>query len=46
MFMRRVWPSRATFDGPFADVDGVRREMLRLLDAVTGEGLSGGTAGV
>jgi HSP20 family protein len=37
MLVRRVWPGRPTFDSPFADVDQVRREMMRLLDAVTGE---------
>jgi len=34
MLERRVWPSRPTFDSPFADFDTVRREMLRLLDTV------------
>ena len=37
MLVRRVWPSRPAFDSPFANVDQVRREMLRLLDAVAGE---------
>jgi len=37
MLVRRVWPGRPTFDSAFADVDQVRREMLRLLDAVTGD---------
>jgi HSP20 family protein len=36
MLVRRVWPSRPTFDSPFGDFDQVRREMLRLLDMVAG----------
>lgn len=37
MLVRRVWPGRPTFDSPFAELDRVRREMLRLLDEVVGE---------
>jgi HSP20 family protein len=37
MIVRRVWPSRPTFDSPFADVDQLRREMLRLFDAMSGD---------
>lgn len=37
MLVRRVWPSRPTFDTPFADFDSLRREMLRVLDTVAGE---------
>ncbi|MGB8297399.1 MAG: Hsp20/alpha crystallin family protein [Polyangia bacterium] len=37
MLVRRVWPSRPTFDSPFADFDNLRREMLRLLDAGDGD---------
>lgn len=37
MLVRRGWPSRPTFDSPFADFDQVRREMLRLLEAAAGE---------
>jgi HSP20 family protein len=37
MLVRRVWPSRPTFDSPFADFDQVRRDMLRLFDSVAGE---------
>lgn len=37
MLARRVWPSRPTFESAFADFDQVRREMLRLLDAVAGD---------
>ena len=39
MLVRRVWPSRPTFDSPFADVDQLRREMLQLFDAAAGEGV-------
>ncbi|HVE15667.1 MAG TPA: Hsp20/alpha crystallin family protein [Chthoniobacterales bacterium] len=46
MLVRRVSPSRPTFDSPFADFDSVRREMLRLLDAVAGETFGGAGAGV
>ena len=35
MLVRRVWPSRPTFDSPFADFEQMRREMLRLLDTAT-----------
>jgi HSP20 family protein len=37
MLVRRVWPSRPTFDSPFADFDQLRREMLRLIDGVAGD---------
>jgi HSP20 family protein len=37
MLVRRVGPSRPTFDSPFADFDEVRREMLRLLDTVASD---------
>jgi len=46
MLVRRVWPARPTFDSAFADVDQVRREMLRLLDAVAGESFAEAGAGV
>src|SRR5688572_63875 len=46
MLVRRVWPSRPTFDNPFADLDGVRRDMQRLLDAVAGETSGEAGAGV
>ncbi len=36
MLVRRVWPSRPTFETPFSDFDQIRREMLRLLDAAGG----------
>ena len=38
MLVRRVWPSRPTFESSFSDFDHIRREMLRLLDAATGDG--------
>jgi HSP20 family protein len=34
MLLRRVWPSRPTYDSPFADYEQLRRQMLRLFDAV------------
>ena len=37
MLVRRVWPSRPTFDSPFADFEQMRREMMRLLDVATGD---------
>jgi HSP20 family protein len=46
MLVRRVWPSRPTFEGSFGDFDQIRREMLRLLDATTGDGAPDGGAGV
>ena len=36
MLLRRVWPSRPAFEYPFADFDQLRREMLRMFDAVAG----------
>jgi HSP20 family protein len=45
MLVRRVWPSRPTFDSPFADFDSVRREMLRLLDSAAGAGDTFGDVG-
>ena len=35
MLVRRIWPSRPTFQGSSSDFDQIRREMLRLLDAAT-----------
>lgn len=46
MLVRRVWPSRPTFDSPFADFDSMRREMMRLLDSVAGETFGDVGAGV
>jgi HSP20 family protein len=46
MLVRRVWPSRPTFESSFGDFDQIRREMLRLLDASTGDGAPDGAAGV
>ncbi len=46
MLVRRVWPSRPTFESSFSDFDQVRREMLRLLDTATGDGAPDPGAGV
>lgn len=46
MLVRRVWPSRPTFDPPLADFDSLRREMLRLLDAADGDTFGDMGAGV
>ena len=46
MLVRRVRPSRPTFDSPFSEFDGVRGDMLRLLDAVAGEASGDVGAGV
>ena len=46
MLVRRVWPSRPTFDSPFSDFDQIRREMLRLLDTPAGDGAPEPGAGV
>lgn len=36
MLVRRVWPSRPTFESPFADFEQLRQQMLRLFDAMGG----------
>ena len=46
MLVRRVWPSRPTFESSFSDFDQIRREMLRLLDTSTGDGAPDPGAGV
>ena len=51
MLVRRVWPSRPTFDSPFSDSsfsgsDQIRRDILRLLDAANGDGAPEPAAGV
>ncbi len=46
MLVRGVWPSRPTFESSFSDFDQIRREMLRLLDASTGDGAPDQGAGV
>lgn len=47
MLIRRVWPSRPTFDSPFSDFEQLRRDMRRLLERTGGDGLFGETeAGV
>jgi HSP20 family protein len=46
MLVRRVWPSRPTFDGSSSDFDEMRREMLRLLDTARDDGAVDAAAGV
>jgi HSP20 family protein len=46
MLVRRVWPSRPTFENPFSDFDQMRREVLRLFDAATGDNVARAGAGV
>jgi HSP20 family protein len=46
MLLRRVWPSRPTFESSLPDFDQVRREVLRLLDTATGNGAPDPGAGV
>ncbi|HET6412389.1 MAG TPA: Hsp20/alpha crystallin family protein [Anaeromyxobacter sp.] len=46
MLVRRVWPSRPTYDSPFADFEQLRREMLRLFDTVAGDAYGDVGAGV
>jgi len=46
MLVRRVWPARPTFESSFADLDQLRREMLRLLDSVAGDAPGETGAGV
>lgn len=46
MLVRRVWPSRPTFETPFADFEQLRRQMLRLFDAVGNEASGEWGAGV
>ena len=46
MFVRRVWPSRPTFESSFSDFDQIRREMLRLLDTSSADDAPEPAAGV
>lgn len=46
MLVRRVWPSRPTFETPFADFEHLRRQMLRLFEAVGNEASGDLGAGV
>jgi len=39
MLIRRVWPSRPTFDHPFSDFEQLRRDMGRLLERTGSDGL-------
>jgi len=45
MLVRRVWPARPTFS-PFGDFEHLRRDMLRWLDSVSGDGKAQTGAGV
>jgi HSP20 family protein len=38
MIVRRVWPTRPTFDGSAHHYDAFRRELLRTLDMFAGDG--------
>jgi len=46
MLARRVWPSRPKFELPFADFDQLRRQMLRLFDAMDSDPFAALEAGV
>jgi len=46
MLVRRVWPSRPTFDSPFPDLDQLRRDMLRLFAPNGSEAFGEAGAGV
>jgi len=46
MLVRRVWPSRPTFESPFTEVDQLRRDLQRLFDGTSGDGLAAAGAGV
>jgi HSP20 family protein len=37
MLVRRVWPSRPTFDAPVTQMEQLRREMLRLFETTAGD---------
>jgi len=46
VLLRRVWPSRPTFETPFADFDLMRQQLMRLFDAVGENALGNVGAGV
>jgi len=46
VLVRRVWPSRPTFESSFADFDQLRHQLLRLFDAVSENTLASVGAGV
>jgi HSP20 family protein len=46
MLVRRVWPSRPTFESPFDDFDQLRHHLQRLFDAVGESALGRMGAGV
>jgi len=45
MLVRRIWSSRPTFT-PFGELEQLRRDMLRLLDSVSGDGARAAESGV
>ena len=46
MLVRQIWPSRPALTNPFADLETRRREMLRLLDSISGDPVQDTAAGV
>jgi len=46
VLVRRVWPSRPTFESPFADFDQLRQQLLRLFDSVGENAVGSVEAGV
>jgi len=46
MLVRRVWPSRPTFEGAFTDFDQLRRDLLRWFDGGGSEAFGETGAGV
>ncbi|MBN1610053.1 MAG: Hsp20/alpha crystallin family protein [Polyangiaceae bacterium] len=46
MLIRRVWPSRPTFESAFPDFDQLRREMMQLVDTLSPETYSEAGTGV
>lgn len=46
MLLKRVWPSRPTFESSLSDFDQIRREVSRLLEATAGDGAPEPDAGV
>ena len=46
MLVRRVWPSRPTFENPFSDFAQMRREVLRLFNTAAGDNVARAGAGV
>lgn len=46
MLMRRLWPSRPTYETPFAEFEQMRQQMQRWFDALGGNGTGELMAGV